>query len=463
MYVSENSDPSIAVIHVPYGYLPDTMGGTEVYVAGLTQELQSFGVSSFVVAAGQVADYVHEGVPVKRIPVSPNLKLEALYSDGDSEAAREFGVAVDAIKPQVVHFHALTASASVAAMREAAKRRVPVVLTYHTPTVSCVRGTMLLWGRDTCDGRMIVSRCTACALHGKGLPRLLAKLAANIPLTISRAALLRTTGRMSTVLGMRWLVNIRHRTTRAAFDICSRVIAPCDWVFKVLAINGVPEAKIVLSRQGLSKPAMSSPVDALNRPNATGTLRLVFLGRIHPTKGLHTLLRALALLPGRHVSLDIYGARALHDTYADLIEALAANDSRVQIHEPIPNEQIVATIKNYDVLVVPSEWLETGPLVIYEAFAAGVPVLGTNIGGIRELVSDGRNGRLIESGDIVAWANAMAEIADNSALPNKWRENLPTVRTMRDVADDTQRIYREIASTVETASQMTEKPRRHVD
>ena len=185
---SQKTAPILAVTHVPFGYLPDTLGGTEVYVAGLARELSELGVSSNIVAAGRTADYVYEGVPVKRIEPSQQLGLEALYSDGDLGAALEFGRAIDATKPDVVHFHALTASASLAAMRESVRRRIPVILTYHTPTVSCHRGTMLLWGSAPCDGEMIVSRCTACTLHGKGVPKWIALVVARVPVTISRRA-----------------------------------------------------------------------------------------------------------------------------------------------------------------------------------------------------------------------------------------------------------------------------------
>ena len=57
------------------------------------------------------------------------------------------------------------------------------------------------------------------------------------------------------------------------------------------------------------------------------------------------------------------------------------------------------TIRKYDALVVPSVWLETGPLVVLEAFAAGVPVIGSRLGGIAEMVRDGVDGLLFGAGN----------------------------------------------------------------
>ena len=59
-----------------------------------------------------------------------------------------------------------------------------------------------------------------------------------------------------------------------------------------------------------------------------------------------------------------------------------------------------AFLSRIDVLAVPSQWLETGPLVVLEAFAAGTPVIGSDLGGIRELVSDGRDGLLVPHDDV---------------------------------------------------------------
>ncbi len=443
------------VVHVPFGYLPDTIGGTEIYVAGLVKELAQLGVSSVVVASGASAQYVHEATRVLRIPPSTGLTQEALYGDGDRDAATRFGLALDAVKPQIVHFHAFTSGASVLAMRECAHRRIPTLMTYHTPTVTCLRGTVLHWGATPCNGVMQVTRCASCTLHGRGLTKWLAIAAAHLPLRLSKLFAKAIPSKASTVLGMRWLTEIRHQAVRSAFDLSARVVSPCNWVSDVLMRNGVPRSKIEISRQGLSRsdshadshPSFSAQhrANEAEKPLAAGpVLRLIFLGRIHPTKGLHTLLQALALKPSLAVSLSIYGAKNVGGAYFESIEALIASDSRVTLKDPLPNAGVVAAMREHDLVVVPSEWLETGPLVVYEAFAAGVPVLGSDLGGIAELVTDGQNGRLLPPGNVSAWANAIADIADNRGLITNWQQHLPPVRTMREVAQDMRIVYDKI-------------------
>ena len=68
--------------------------------------------------------------------------------------------------------------------------------------------------------------------------------------------------------------------------------------------------------------------------------------------------------------------------------------------------------REIDVLVVPSLWLENSPLVIHEAFMAGIPVVAARIGGIVDLVRDGENGLLYEATSSVALTNALRSLIE---------------------------------------------------
>ena len=76
-----------------------------------------------------------------------------------------------------------------------------------------------------------------------------------------------------------------------------------------------------------------------------------------------------------------------------------------------------------------------------EAHAVGTPVIGSRIGGLAELVTDGVNGRLVAAGDVPALAAVLREIADAPGAVDRWRGALPAARTMDDVAADTLRMY----------------------
>ena len=81
----------------------------------------------------------------------------------------------------------------------------------------------------------------------------------------------------------------------------------------------------------------------------------------------------------------------------------------------MPPTDVVERLSVYDVVAVPSQGLETGPLVVLEAFAAGVPVLGSAIGGIADKVNDGVDGFLVRPFDSeTEWASALEALCHRS-------------------------------------------------
>jgi glycosyltransferase involved in cell wall biosynthesis len=96
-----------------------------------------------------------------------------------------------------------------------------------------------------------------------------------------------------------------------------------------------------------------------------------------------------------------------------------------------------------DLLAVPSVCFETGPLVVLEGFAAGLPVVGSDIGGIAERVRHGESGWLVPVGNVDAWARALTLLHDRW-LAADWCWGLPATRAAIEVATETEAIYKEL-------------------
>lgn len=438
-------------LHVPFGYYPSPHGGTEVYVAALGAKLQGHGVTSVIAAPGECNEtYEWAGMTVHRFGTSPETELASLYGEGDVIAAAEFGRILDRVRPDLVHFHALTAGASVLAMREVKSRRIPLIFTYHTPTVSCVRGTMMKWGRIPCDGLMDARRCSACALHANGLPKIVSLAVAALPARpLAWFGRMLGAGRLATAAQMPALVNKRHAATRSAFEISDHVVAVCDWVHEVLRTNGVPAIKVILCRQGLpdAVPVLNSgKVSArprLGNYSLENPLRLVFLGRLDQTKGIHVVVEALRMQAGLPVTLDVFGIAqgSGGERYREQLLGLAAGDRRIKFHNAVESSAVVARMRQYDLVVIPSQLLETGPLVVLEAFAAGTPVIGSRLGGISELVRDGVDGVLVAATDVAAWANAIGVLAASPDRLHTLRAGVQPPRQMTLVAQEMMAVY----------------------
>ena len=108
---------------------------------------------------------------------------------------------------------------------------------------------------------------------------------------------------------------------------------------------------------------------------------------------------------------------------------------------PLSRGAVGEVMAQYDFVVVPSRWLETGPLVVYEAFASGTPVLGSRLGGIAELVTDGVDGILANADDPGNWAIALAELAGDLTRVDRLRAGIRPPRTMTDVATEMAQHY----------------------
>jgi glycosyltransferase involved in cell wall biosynthesis len=153
-------------------------------------------------------------------------------------------------------------------------------------------------------------------------------------------------------------------------------------------------------------------------------------------------VEALRAAPNLPIELTLFALEqeGAHPEYARWLRRLAASEPRIRIAPPIPNEEVIRTLTRYDALVVPSQWLETGPLVVLEAFAAGIPVIGTRLGGIAELVRDEVDGLLVDL-QVEAWTAVLRRLASERALLARLREGVRPPRTIEVVARETSAVY----------------------
>jgi glycosyltransferase involved in cell wall biosynthesis len=433
---------SCRVLHVPYTYFPDSVGGTEVYVRNLVQGLAKLDYISSVAAPGTVnARYEDEGVPIYRFQTDSSQSLDLAYGIPDDVAARNFRTIVEELRPGTVHLHARTSAVSERLCDFAHEAGARVVFTYHTPTVSCVRGTMMLYGKEPCDGVIERQRCTSCALAALAVPRALGDLTARIPnrlaevfAAMSKIAKPAAAARIPALIG----------ETRAQFQSfmakVDHVVALCQWTQDVLARNGVPDEKISLSRHGVADIAPVAGQAAVHDKH--GPFRLAYFGRIDQTKGPDLLVSAIAAIPEANVTLDIFALLPPgRSAAAAELETWVAHDRRLTLRDTVAPHAVRQIMTDYDLIAIPSRWLETGPLVALEAFAAGVPVLGADLGGIAESVRNGVDGVLVQPDDVNAWSVAILKLACDRALVDELKRNIRPPRTMNDVARDMAELY----------------------
>ena len=171
-----------------------------------------------------------------------------------------------------------------------------------------------------------------------------------------------------------------------------------------------------------------------------------------PTKGLDVLIKAFALAPTMKARLDVYGVvqSPANVAYQKEMQALANSDPRISFLGPIAPREVVPRLQQYDFLAIPSQWLETGPLVALEAFAAGIPVIGWKLGGISEIVQHEVNGLLIDPGSVERWAKTMQRVTEDAGLRARLKDGVRPPRTGLEVAREMLAVYESLLGSRST-------------
>src|SRR5262245_30241470 len=200
-------------------------------------------------------------------------------------------------------------------------------------------------------------------------------------------------GRAATMRSARTLSEQKLRQLQAMAADADVIIAVCQFLYDALLRNGIPEKKIKLNRQGITaafaKDARGAAYASPNSP--ADPLRLLYLGRWDPVKGIDVAVNAVRAIPSAipvQLSIRAVAGHSGGGAFERQIRNLAKNDPRISVDASVPRAALPELLGYYDVLIVPSRWLETGPMVVLEARAAGLYVVGSNFGGIAELVRD---------------------------------------------------------------------------
>lgn len=278
--------------------------------------------------------------------------LDAIHCSRTAEA---FDRALAETKPDVIHCHNVYGRLSTSILGAAKRRQIPVVLTVHDYKVVCPSYLMLKKGKpcSACiDGgyyRCAVNRC-----H-KG------QLAPSIVYSIE-AYWSRLSGNYGAV---------------------SAFLCPSHFIAGLLKESGIADSRVVYH---------ANCVEPANyKPSYEGQY-VLSVGRLSHEKGLPTFLEAML---GTKIPVRIAGTGPME---ASLREMAAKDGGSIVLEGHCGGERLAELYRNAAFVVVPSEWYENAPMSILESFAYGKPVIGTRIGGIPELITEGKNGYLVEPG-----------------------------------------------------------------
>jgi glycosyltransferase involved in cell wall biosynthesis len=429
-------------------YFPESLGGTEIYVAALCRAFKRAGHEVLVAAPDPTTErertYCHDGTTVYRYPI-PAQPTRAEAQGGQTvRGAERFHRWLGIERPDIVHMHTFVTGMGLPELRAAKARGARTVVTTHSSSLGfvCARGTLMQWGEEPCDGVARPGKCAACVLDGRGMPRTFARAIANVPAAVAQLAA-RVPSPIGTAIGMSDVIRRNIEREQELLATADRFVVLTEGARQILHANGFANGNVAVNRLGVGVQ-IDCRHDAHPRPPGR-PITVGYVGRFDVIKGVEVLAHAVSQLePDVPIVVEFRGPvqSAAEQGVRTRLETIAAGDLRVRFADAVPHDQIADVLRGYDALCCPAICFEGGPTVALEAQAVGTPVIGSRIGGLAEIIEDGLNGRLVTARDARALAAVLREISlDPAGTIDRWRAHAPTPRTMQQVSDDYLRLY----------------------
>jgi glycosyltransferase involved in cell wall biosynthesis len=273
-----------------------------------------------------------------------------------TRTAEAFAKLIDKTQPDVVHFHNIYGRLTTSILGVARRLGLPAVLTAHDYKVACPSYLMLRDGKPcmSCvDGGYY--RCAIHRCHKQ-----------NLATSVVSAA------------------EAYYARFADSYGAASTFLCPSLFMSDVLIRSGIDAGRVMYHPNSVDPFAYT--------PCYEGEY-VLYAGRLSQEKGLPTLVQAML---GTGIPLKIAGAGPMEEQLRATV-ATKDSGSSITFEGHCDGVRLAALYRNAAFVVVPSEWYENAPMSILEAFAYGKPVVGSRIGGIPELISEGENGHLVES------------------------------------------------------------------
>jgi GT2 family glycosyltransferase/glycosyltransferase involved in cell wall biosynthesis len=444
----------VRILLVAHGLPPAANGGTEVYVRDLAQSLAASGDDQVMVLTREANPRKPElsvrtfADGLVRITAVNNtfqscVSFEESYANPAIE--RIAGDLLNAFDPEVVHIQHLTCL-STGIPRQAVSRRIPVAMTLNDYWLICHRGQLVNRDGRRCAGPFD-GGCDGCLPPGilaneaafragrllRTLPLPGARHAVALAANIAAAATPRARLRAAT------FARLQHM--QEAIRDVDRFLAPSRTLAEAFGAFGVAADRLVRCNQGIAS-ARGEPRRGYRLP-----LRIAFAGGFLPTKGLHVLLDAIERMRAGSVTVDVLGACVPYhgdDAYVSSLESRISHPA-IRMVGPVPHDRMRSILDDADVLVVPSTWIENAPFIIREAFAARLPVVASNLGGMAEMVRDGVDGLLFEPGDAGSLASVLKRCVDDPLLLERLARGIVAPMSMQEDAASLRVMYNDMA------------------
>lgn len=407
-------------------FYPRSKGGTELYVYNLAKGLKNEGYHlTIITIADTNSKYVYDKIDVITMEKEHSPSRQQLQGIEPPSNLSYFESLIDELNPDIFHIHSLTTSLNLFHIELVKNKGIKVCFTAHQPGVTCLTGTLLYKGKEVCDGIVRENRCVQCYLeryNNQLFKKILLKQASKIKML------------QNIYPASKFYINKISQLEKLR-NIVDVLIVVCRWQYDLFINNQFDAKKMHIVRQAITKDWLIETGVSKKHYNK---LIIGFSGRLSPEKGIDFLLDVLSAIDPEKIHLRIAGISYKDSAFSNKIIHKIEKMPNV---EHIENSNMVEFYDSIDLLCVPSEWLETGPFVVYEAFARKVPVIANNIGGLAEIIKDHQDGILVNMYNKSEWLFALNSIIDSASLLESLKSNINLTRTADNLAEEMKNIY----------------------
>lgn len=423
----------LRILTVVHDFLPAHVGGSEIHAAQLSAELVRRGHEVRVATTerdlarpeGSLRRYTYRDLPVAEISHwreyadVVDAHREPLMGEVLRCLLREW-------RPDIAHFHHL-AFFGPRALEVAREEGVAATATLHDYHLLCERATLLRADGSICEQGSRAwtaarDTCVDCLRRFPLHPRRSgdAAQAQGVDAALAAAAL------------------ERRALVARVLAATPRLIAPSHF----LADRFVEAGLLRREQIAVESCGFPGPRHAARRTDPRAPLRVGYVGGIYPSKGVHVLVDALRLLRGEPVELVVHGVLEWFPEYVARLRE-AADGCAVRFAGRFDPLELDRVLEGFDVLVVPSLWYENMPLTIWEAWRHALPIVASDLGGMREALSGG-GGVLVPAGDARALADALRGLAADRERLHALASSHPRVPDIAEGAERVEAVYREV-------------------
>lgn len=365
------------ILLVTGNYLPGKNGGIENYthwVATLLLQHQ-FKVEVAALNVNEQSDYFYEGVKVN-------------YLDGSISA---FENILKNTQYDICHFQEYSEYGGIEIpwFKKAKEYCKKVFFTFHLPYFTCYKGDFRHKGVEDCNLFIDAARCVECVIADRAAYK---KMGESGLYLSSVMALMEITGKKDQ---LKKKIIGKYQKLDELIVICDNIFIYASWFKKILEDNGynLPNIKKIPYKTKSVEDKNSSMLKTDNKKALLSSIKnkMLFVGRIQHQKGLHLLCNAMREIGTQNISLDVYGNIVDQKYFDDCKQSYSFNFKGTTNYF-----QLLALLKEYDFLVLPSVFTEMYSLIIKDAFYEKLPVIASSAKGNRDAITDGVNGFLFQ-------------------------------------------------------------------